>query len=168
MILGCFPFIICIVYFYKNGFSCFVCSNMLQLIQTASGLHSDDVVMSHLPHSFSNCCLLHVGSVHPDSLRGHCGRSRKSDAEETLAYRSKMPSLHTKGLEQEGQVVEARSLKPPPPPSQTRHIADSKQTVAQIKAFVEQPQTFQARTIFQIRHNKLRLSTFIVNTPCIL
>ena len=40
-------------------------------------------------------CLFHAGSVHPDTFRGHCGWTRKSDAEETLAHRSKMPSLHT-------------------------------------------------------------------------
>lgn len=54
-------------------------------------------------------CLLNPGSVHPDTFRGHCGWTRKSDAEETLAHRSKMPSLHTQGLEQEGEVVDTPS-----------------------------------------------------------
>lgn len=48
---------------------------------------------------------LAIGSVHLDTFRGDCGRTREGDAEETLANWSKMPSFHTEGLEQEGQVV---------------------------------------------------------------
>lgn len=52
--------------------------------------------------------VLSLGSVHPDSLGGHCGRTWKSDAQKTPAYWSQMSSLHSKGLEQEGQVVESQ------------------------------------------------------------
>lgn len=48
---------------------------------------------------------LPIGSVHPDTIRRDCGRTRKGNAEETLTNRSQMPSFYTEGLEQEGQVV---------------------------------------------------------------
>lgn len=49
------------------------------------------------------------GSVHPHSVRGHRGRTRESDAEEAPANRPQVPSLHSKGLEQKGEVVKSWS-----------------------------------------------------------
>lgn len=61
-----------------------------------------------------------IGSIHPDAVGGHRGGPRAGDAQAGAAHRCQVPALHPEGLEQEGQVVRPRPLRPRPRPLSIR------------------------------------------------